>query len=370
MGSAVAFHLASRGASVCALEQFQIGHDRGSSHGYTRIIRLSYFEDPSYVPLLRRAFDLWRELEEAAERRLLHVTGALDAGPPGSRVFEGSRRSSVEHGLRHDVLSGDGVNERYPGYRLPPHFQAVFQPDGGFLEPERCIEAHAAMAIRHGAEIVTGRQVQSWRIARGGVEVHTGGDALRARHLVLCGGPWMPRLAPVLSPVLVPERQVVGWFDVPDRAAFSPARFPVFNLETGWGHYYGFPEHAVPGFKIGRYHHRSERADPDALDRAVHPPDESILRDCVREMFPLADGPLLRAGTCLFTNTPDEHFIVDRLPDAPQVLAVSACSGHGFKFCSVLGEVVADLVLSGRTAHDISRFRLDRFPAISNRPRP
>lgn len=362
MGSAAAYHLARRGADVCAVDQFEPGHDRGSSHGLTRIIRLAYHEDLSYVPLLRRAFDLWRELEAPLDAPLLHVTGSLDAGPEGSRIVDGSRHSCEQHGLPHERLSGAGVNERFPGYRLPDSHQAVLQPDGGFLDPEACIAAHVNGAARAGARLLARNRVHGWRATTDRVEVDIGGTTLAARRLVLCAGAWAPRLVPELAGVLRPERQVVAWFSVREPALFAPARFPVFNLETTLGHFYGFPEHGVPGFKIGRYHHRGEPADPDDMDRAVHAPDEAVLRAGVARCFPLADGPLLRAATCLFTNTPDEHFVVDRLPWCPRVLLVSACSGHGFKFCSVLGEIVADLVLDGRTRHDISRFAIARLP--------
>jgi sarcosine oxidase len=361
MGSAAAFHLARRGLSVRVIEQFSRGHTLGSSHGLSRIIRLAYFEHPSYVPLLRRAFALWRELEEAAEARLLHVTGAFDAGRAGSRVVEGSLDSCRTHALPYELLTADAVNERFPGYRLPADHLAVLQPDGGFLEPERCIEAHIGLAVRHGARVDQERTVRSWQRVRGGVEVATDHDVVRARQLVLCAGAWMPRLLPVLAPVLTAERQVVAWFEARDPELFSAARFPVFNLETDAGHFYGFPQFGVPGFKIGKYHHRREVVEPGTMDRDVHPADEEVLRACVRQVFPRADGPVLHATACLFTNTPDEHFVIDRLPDAPEVMIVSACSGHGFKFCTVVGEIVADLVADRATRHDISRFRLDRF---------
>jgi len=361
MGSAVAYHLASRGLKVVALERHTLGHDRGSSHGLSRIIRLAYFEDPSYVPLLRRAFTLWRDLETESGERLLHVTGAMDAGLPGSRVFEGSVQSCLAHGLRHEVLTAEEVNWRFPGYHLPPGYKAVFQPDGGFLEPEKCIRSYAAAASNHGANVRTGVQVQSWSRMTDGVVVRLADEEIRARQLVICAGAWTPALAPSLAPLLRPERQVVAWFAVEDDAAFAAGRFPVFVLNTPEAYFYGFPQHGVPGFKIGKYHHRAEVVDPDAMNRVVDADDEAVLRECVRSFFPAADGPMVRASTCIFTNTPDEHFIIDRLPGTPEVLVVSACSGHGFKFCSVIGEIVADLVTRGQTPHDISLFRLDRF---------
>jgi sarcosine oxidase len=362
MGSAAALHLARRGLSVVAVEQDELAHDRGSSHGLTRIIRLAYYEHPSYVPLLHRAFALWRELEQESGEQVLHVTGAIDAGVPGSRVFEGSLESCRVHGLRHEVLGAEEVNRRFPGYRLPRAFRAVFQPDGGFLEPEKCIRACARLSSGLGATLITGQAVRGWSRDAGGIIVHLDDRELRARQLVVTAGAWTPKLVPSLAPLLRPERQVVAWFAVGDADAFATDRFPVFVMNTPDGHFYGFPQFGVPGFKIGKYHHRSEVIDPDAMNRVVDADDVAVLRDCVRSIFPAADGPVLRSSTCIFTNTPDEHFIIDRLPDAPEVLVVSACSGHGFKFCSVIGEVVADLVTDGSTRHDLSLFRLERFP--------
>ncbi|HZI30124.1 MAG TPA: N-methyl-L-tryptophan oxidase [Gemmatimonadaceae bacterium] len=364
MGSAAAFHMARRGLSVIAVEQFESGHDRGSSHGLSRIIRLAYFEHPSYVPLLRRAFTLWRELEEESGEAVLHVTGAIDAGPPGSRVVEGSLESCRVHGLPHDLLDGAELNERFPGFRLPDEYRAVFQPDGGFLEPERCIRAHVRLARGLGATVREGVRVRSWRQEHGGVAVELDDDVIRARQIVVCAGAWMSQLVPSLAPLLRPERQVVGWFETAQHGLFDPVRFPVFVLTTGDGIFYGFPESGVPGFKIGKYHHRAEAVDPDAVRRSVDEKDEAVLRDCIRACFPAANGRLLKASTCIFTNTPDEHFIVDRLPEAPEAIVVSACSGHGFKFCSVIGEIVADLVTEGSTRHDLSLFRLDRFSTL------
>ena len=361
MGSAAAYHLARRGLSVLALEQHTLGHDRGSSHGLSRIIRLAYFEHPSYVPLLRRSFTLWRELENETGERLLHVTGAVDAGLPGSRVLEGSLQSCRLHGLQHELLSAEDVNRRFPGYHLPPGYRAVLQPDGGFLEPEKCIRSHAASASGRGAEIRTGVQVHGWSRMNNGVVIRLPDEDIRARQLVICAGAWTPALVPSLAPLLRPERQVVAWFAVTDDDVFAPGRFPVFVMQTPEGYYYGFPQYGVPGFKIGKYHHRAESVDPDTMDRSVNADDEAVLRGCVRSFFPAADGERLRASVCIFTNTPDEHFIIDRLPGAPEVLVVSACSGHGFKFCSVIGEIVADLVTRGETTQDVSLFKLDRF---------
>ncbi len=361
MGSAATDQLAARGLRVLALEQYDLGHGFGSSHGLTRIIRLAYFEDPSYVPLLRRAFALWRELEQGLEEPLLHVTGGLDVGFAGSLVFEGSLRSCREHDLPHEVLDATALAARFPGWRPAPNAMAVYQPDAGFLTPERCIHAFVDRARSRGAEIRTREKVLEYTARRGSVRVRTDRGEYEAAQLVLTAGPWNADLAPALQPLVTAERQVLGWFDIADQARFAPGAFPVFVLEAAEGIYYGFPEYGVPGFKIGRYHHREERVHPDTMDRTVHPQDEAALRDAVARYFPDANGALLSSAACLFTNTPDEHFIIDRAPDAPEVLLVSPCSGHGFKFCSVIGEICADLVQHGTTSHDIALFGLARF---------
>jgi sarcosine oxidase len=366
MGSAAAYHLAKRGQRVLVLEQFGIAHERGSSHGLTRIIRLAYFEHPSYVPLLRRAFELWRELEQSAGRRLLHVTGSIDAGHPDSRTVRGSLHSCQVHDLPHEVLTAAELSARCPGYALPSDYLAVLQPDGGFLIPEACIEAHIALAVAAGADVRTG--VKALTLAAtpgGGVVVHTADQAFEAAQVVVAAGPWLPILVPALAPLLQVERQVLAWFETEDHDAFAPARFPVFNLDHDGEHWYGFPEFGVPGFKFGCYHHLQETVDPDALDRdAVRPQDIDILRRGVAACFPGANGEVRMSKVCLFTNTPDEHFILDRFPDAPQIVLASPCSGHGFKFASVVGEVVADLVQRDATPHDISLHRFARFSPI------
>ncbi len=363
MGSATAYHLARRGARVLLLEQFAIAHDQGSSHGFTRIIRLAYFEHPSYVPLLARAYELWEALERESGRSLLHITGSLDAGARESRTFSGSLHSCQVHGLPHEVLTASEVAQRFSGYQLPDDVMAVFQPRGGFLVPEACLEAHVALATQHGAEVRTGERVLSWEARDDGVVVTTALGRYEAARLVVAAGAWTGALVPELHDVLVPERQVLGWFEIGDRDLFAPSRFPVFNLDLGGEHWYGFPEFGVPGFKLGCYHHLREVVDPDRMDRgAVSSRDVALLRALVERCFPAVSAETLLTKTCLFTNTPDEHFILDRLPDTPQVTIAHACSGHGFKFSSVIGEIAADLALDGATRHDIALHRLSRFP--------
>jgi sarcosine oxidase len=363
MGSAAACHLARRGATVLALERFSIPNDRGSSHGLSRIIRLAYWEHPAYVPLVRRAYALWRALEDASGTRLLVVTGSVDAGPPAGANVVGARAACAAFDLEYEELDSGALTARFPGYRLPSDIVAIHQPDGGFLMPERCIEAHVSLARRAGADIRSGVSVRGWDAGDGGVTVQTEDGTYRARRLVLTAGAWTGRLVPRASAALSPERQVMLWMRPLRPELFTTNRFPVFYIDVPGGAYYGFPDHDDAGFKIGRYHHLGQQVDPDTMDRTCHDADETLLRDAAARYFPDAAGRTIAMRTCLFTNTPDEHFAIGALPGAPSVVAAAGFSGHGFKFCSVVGEILADLALDGGTRHDIGLFALDRFPA-------
>lgn len=364
MGSATCYHLAKRGRRVLGVERFDIPHDRGSSHGYTRIIRLAYYEHPSYVALLRRAYALWDEIERAAGERLLHITGSIDAGPEDGWVFKGALQSATLHDLPHEVLTAAEVARRFPGYRLPAEMLSLYQPQGGFLRPEAAIVAYVNAAFDHGAAIHARERVAAWApTAGGGVRVTTDRGVYEAGSLVLTAGAWIGHLLPALAGVAVPERQVLAWLHPQRRELFTPARFPVFNLECAEGRFYGFPQFAVPGFKFGKYRHFGEEGEPDTLLTEPTDADEAMLRAFAARYFPDGTGPTMMLRACMFTNTPDGHFVIDTHPDHPQVAFASPCSGHGFKFASVIGEIMADLATTGTTPHDISRFRLARFVA-------
>jgi sarcosine oxidase len=361
MGSATVYELARRGVRVLGLERFDIPHDLGSSHGVNRIIRLAYWEDPAYVPLLRRAYELWRELEHRRGERLLVITGSIDAGAAASRTFAGSLRSCAIHSLPHEVLDAAALHRRFPGYRVPSEIAAVYQADGGFVLSERAIVNYVEAAHELGAEIHARELVQGWEAGDEGFLVRTAAATYRAPRLVLTAGPWTASLVPALQAFAQPERQVMLWVQPQRPEHFRLGRFPVFNMETPEGHFYGFPIFGNPGFKIGRYHHRHEPADPDHMDRECHVEDEAILREGIRRYFPEADGPTLGMKTCLFTNSPDGHFIIDRHPSDPRITLAAGFSGHGFKFCSVVGEILAELALEGRSRWDLGLFRLSRF---------
>lgn len=361
MGSATCYELAKRGQRVLGIERFDIPHDLGSSHGYTRIIRLAYYEHPSYVMLLKRAYELWGEIERVSGERLLYKTGSIDAGPADSWVFKGSFRSVVEHDIAHEVLTGKELNERFPGYRFPHDLMALYQQDGGFLTPERCVVAYVNAASALGAEIHGREAVLGWEPRGDGVRVITDRAEYEADSLVFTAGSWNSQLMPWLRGLAVPERQVLIWVQPERPEYFQLDNFPVFNCLVEEGRYYGFPVFGVPGFKFGKYHHFEEQGEPEMLRREPTRADEEMLREFAARYFPDATGPTMSLKSCMFTNAPDGHFIVDLHPEFPQVSFASACSGHGYKFASVIGEILADLAQRQSCRHDISLFALSRF---------
>jgi sarcosine oxidase len=361
MGSAALYHLARRGVRVLGIERFAPGHDRGSSHGLTRIIRLGYFEHPTYVPLLTRAHALWRELEAAAGRRLLTVTGIVEIGRPGSTLVTGTLAASRLHGLPHEVLDATGAMRRFPAFRLPEDFVGVVQPDGGFVLAEPSVLAHVALAKAAGAEVRESEIVWAVEPRAGRVRVVTDRGAIDAGVAVVAAGPWAKQLLPDLSAPLAVTRNVLGWFEPVEPSLFAAGLFPVFLMQTPHGIHYGFPPHAEIGVKVARHHQGGRTVDPDTYDRAVSGADEASIRTVLTEYLPAANGPLVTSKTCLYTETPDGDFVLDAIPGAPHVIVASPCSGHGFKFSPVIGEIVADLATKGVTRHDISRFRLSRF---------
>jgi sarcosine oxidase len=368
MGSASTYYLAKQGCRVLALEQFNIGHELGSAHGVSRIIRLAYAEDPAYVPLLRRAYKLWRQIERVSNERLLFITGGIDAGPADGAIVQGSLKSCRQHRLKHEQWDSKELRRRVPGFHLPQGMAAIFQPDGGFLLSERAVIAYVTAAQALGAEIHAREKVLRWDAERNRVVVHTDRGSYIGARLVITAGAWAAKLVPRLRRrrLASPERQVLIWTQPRRPELFRLGAFPVFNMEAPegneMGRYYGFPIFGIPGFKLGKYHHRKELVDPDRMDRECHPEDEAVLRQAIKRYFPDANGPTMAMKTCLFTNSPDEHFVLDLHPDCPHVSIAAGFSGHGFKFASVVGEIMADLALAGQSRHfsDLSLFSITR----------
>jgi sarcosine oxidase len=364
MGSAACWHLAQRGLRVLGLERFDLGHAMGSSHGMTRIIRIAYFEGSHYVPIVQRAHHLWKETGAAAGLKLLHVTGSLDLAPRGSGEVEASLQSCLDHGLEHEVLDGGEIAKRFPGFQLPGGHHALWQPDGGFVASEKAIYAHVGLAQSRGAEIRTNEPMLDWRpTADGGVEVRTGRGSYSAGRLVITSGGWIADAVPALAANVATVRQAIGWFTTRRPELYREGAFPVFILTVEEGHFYGFPLYEHPGFKLGGPHFGREPMDPRDDDRTPSPCQVALIRECLKRYIPDAAGEPLTLKGCVYSVTPDEDFIIDRAPGAPQVVFASCCSGHGFKFASAIGEILADLSTEVRPAFDLAPFSLARFAA-------
>ncbi len=362
MGAATCHHLAKRGQKVLGLERFELGHGMGSSHGMTRIIRLAYFEGSQYVPIVRRAHQLWTETGAQAGVELLHVTGSIDLAPEGSGEVESSHKSCLDHGLTHELLDHGEIAARFPQFHLPKGHVGLWQPDGGFVASERAIYTHVGLAQDNGAEIRTNEQVLAWEpTAGGGVKVRTNRTTYEAGSLVLTSGAWMDTLNPALAPHLKTVKQAIGWFTVKNRTSFLPDKFPVFILTVDEGNFYGFPLWEHPGFKLGGPHLGRTPIDPENPDRTPAPHQVGLIRDCLAKYIPDAAGDPLSLKGCIYTVTPDDHFVIDRMPGAPQVVFASCCSGHGYKFASAIGEIMADMAMDKVPPYDLSMFSLSRF---------
>jgi sarcosine oxidase len=363
MGSATLYHLARRGWRVLGLEQFAPGHNRGSSHGDSRIIRETYFENPLYVPLVQRAHQLWRELEERSGSRLMSITGGIMIGPPDGAVVSGTLRSAVEHDLPHEILTPGEVRKRFPAFRLGKGLVAVFDPRAGFLDPEACNRAHIELAREAGAEARFNEPVLDWIPDGSGVRVRTSSGMHTADRLALTAGAWTGELLPDLVLPLSIERQAVFWLEPgADSTEYDLARFPIYAYEYRAGNIcYGFPR-LSRGVKASVMHDGENVLDPDDVERTVRESEVDKLRAALRPILPkLAKAQVRESDVCLFTNTPDHDFVIDFHPFSPQILISSPCSGHGFKFASAIGEIQADLLMEGKTKFDLSPFRLGRW---------
>jgi sarcosine oxidase len=363
MGSAAAYHMAARGMRVLALDRYRPPHDLGSSHGETRLIREAYFEDPFYVPIVQRAYDLWMQLESEAGRPLMRLTGGLMIGPPDDALVTGAARSAEVHALPHERLSAGEVRRRYPGLEPEDHTVAIWEPRTGMLFPEACIAAHLRGAAARGATLRYGETVTAWRADGDGVAVETTAGRYRAGQVVLAGGAWMPALLEGSGVPLRVSRQTLHWFEpVAEPERFDPDRFPAWIYEHAPGIFtYGFPR--LNGTVKAAMHVPGVTADPDAIVRDVEPGETAALVGALRQYVPDVAGRQVRGAVCMYTNTPDMHFVIDRHPQHEQALIVSACSGHGFKFASALGETIADIVQARAPRFDLAPFRLSRFGA-------
>ena len=363
IGSAAAHHLARSGARVVAFDASRPPHTLGSSHGYTRIIREAYYEHPLYVPLVRRAYELWNELERQAQVPLLRVTSGITAGHEDGPLFRGARESAVAHGIEHEILDAEALHARFPMYAPEPGSVALVEKRAGVLFPERCIEAHLDGARGHGAQLRFDEAVTGWTSTAGSVTLTTAGGRVAAERIVVCAGPWLPALAAKagLRVPLEVERQLSHWFSPVDAAddAFDVTRCPVGLWEVPGGELFATLPDEGHGIKCGM-HHAGAPTTPSTVDRTVSAAETAAARALLTRFAPRAAGPLRDARVCLYTNTPDRHFIIDWV-ERDRVLLLSPCSGHGFKFASAIGEVAMQLLTVGRAETDLAPFSLARF---------
>lgn len=361
MGSAAAYHLAKRGKRVLGLDRFHPPHTFGSSHGATRIIREAYFEHPIYVPLVQRAYELWAELEKASGRKLLLQTGGVMIGPRDGVVFDGAKRSAEEHHLKHEILSAARLREHFPALVPTTEMAGVWEPRAGILFPELAIQTHLELAARTGADFHFNEPVLNWEPEGTGVRVRTGTASYSADRLLLSAGAWTSTLLRELSLPLFVERQILFWFEPHSRPdLFMPERCPIHLWEyDSERFFYGFPD-LGDGVKVA-LHHQGELTTPDAVRREVSTNEVETMRQLLYRFLPEADGALRSATVCLYTNTPDQHFVLDHHPVHRQVVIASPCSGHGFKFSPAIGEVAGRLIEEEEPGFDLGLFGVRRF---------
>ena len=366
-GSAVLHELATRGVDVIGVEQFDPGHDHGSSHGESRILRLSYFEHPSYVPLLVEARRRWTALDQDTPGEKVFVeTGCLEVGPPGAGLVRRSLDASRRHHLDVSELTGGEIERQFPAFRVPKDWFGIFQPHSGFLRPEMAIRRHVDLALRHGARLMTKTRLKRLESCASGVRLVLPDGDLLAGTVVVTAGAWIQQL---ISQSLIPltiSRQVVGWFEPTNAPPFEVGRFPVFLLATEQDAYYGFPN-IGSGFKMASHVVGPTLAAAEDLRQDAGAEDERRIRIPLGQYLPDANGRCLKMQTCMYTNTPDGHFLLDRAAHDARIVIGSACSGHGFKFAPVLGDILADMAQNKPPRFPIDGFSLNRslrLPAV------
>jgi sarcosine oxidase len=368
MGSAIVAHAAARKLKVLGIEQFSIPNIRGSSHGATRILRLGLHEGPTYVPLVLRAMELWKQLGEKIGTPIFHNCGGLDVALPDSRIFKGSKAACEKFGIAHEILDAAETSRRFPAIQPGADLLTVYQPGSGFVLPELAVTTHVNLALEVGAEIHGHERALHWESRNGRYLIRTDRSAYEARQIIFSAGAWIGKLLAEQNVPVAPERTVLGWFSPKANLSnFKPNRLPIWIVDLPeFGHFYGFPIYGIPGFKLGRLREiPSPAIDPDLARREPDFEDEADMRHFVKKVFPDADGPILSMETCFFENSPDRAPIIDRLPGESGAWIAGGFSGHGFKFCSAVGELMTDLVTTGSSRYDLSPFRLSRFAATA-----
>jgi sarcosine oxidase len=368
MGSSTCYHLAKQGYKVLGLEQFDIPHELGSHGGQSRIIRKAYAEHPDYVPLLQRAYENWKTLENETGTQVYFKTGLLYCGETNDSFIKGVQLSSEKYNIPVEELSQADAQKRYPQFKLPDGYMQLFEPDAGFVTPERSILLFAEQAIKRGAIIRTREKVLQWKRDNGTISVTTDQGSYQAKKLIITAGPWGGKMIPTLANQLTVTRQAIAWMKPKKWDDFTLGNFPCWIIEHGGHDYYGFPILPVgqlggpAGLKLAMHAPGGDITDPDHVNRNKKNEDEQVLIEALRRLIPDAYETTLTMKTCLYTNSPDQHFIIDHLPGYEKDVAIAAgFSGHGFKFVSVIGEIMADLAMKGQTKLPIGFLRASRL---------
>jgi sarcosine oxidase len=361
MGSAAAFELARRGHRVLGLEQFTLAHDRGSSHGQTRVIRQAYSDHSAYVTLLRRAYERWFDLEQRSGCPLFTVCGCLTLGQADGDRVSGVLQAAWEHDLPVERIAAAELRRRFPPFRLDDDFVGVLEPQAGFLRVEDCVATYAGEARRLGADLRTHETVLSWEATGSGVIVRTASGNFAAERLIVSAGAWAGRLLAQLGLPLTVRRMVLSWHATADDALFHQDCFPVYRAQVPEGIFYGFPVIDEHGHKVARSDSGTDIGGPDELNRTPTPADEAECLPFLDRYLPAVIGPARGSRVCMYTMTPDRNFILDQHPYHASVIIAAGFSGHGFKFASVVGEILADLAEKGRTDLPIEPFRIGRL---------
>jgi sarcosine oxidase len=362
MGSAALYALAQRGRRVIGIDRFEPGHSLGSSYGESRIIRMAYYEDPVYVPLLRLAYDAWRRLESRTGEHILTITGILEAGFEGSALVEGSLRSARQHGIPHEMLLPAQVNKRFPAFSIPPDWDCVFQSDAGILQPEKAINLLVKSASELGATVALGTRVKGVFPTGDHVEIHLeSGEMIEAGSAVLAVGPWIQEFVPELRSSMRLTRQPLMWFEPQEMQLVRPPAMPVFFFHTPDDLIYGFPDFRGSGVKVGSHLSGGELTTADEIRAEVSDDEKAHLRRMMARLIPAAAGRVRETHVCIYTRSTDAHFVLGLHPSASQIVLASPCSGHGFKFASIFGEILADLAMTRTTDKPIDFFRPNRF---------
>ena len=369
MGSSACYFLSQRGYKVLGIEQFSIPHDQGAHAGQSRIIRKAYFEHPDYVPLLNRAYENWKNFEDETGTQIYFRTGLVYFGGPGNIMMKGVRESASLYNVPLEKPGADSVPNRFPQFTIPQHFEILFEPEAGFVTPEKAIQLYAEQAIKYGATIHTKEKVLEWKKDGSGISITTDKNTYRCNKLIITAGAWAGKMIPGLADKIKVTRQFIAWVKPKNWDAYSLNNFPCWMIadDIKPGVYYGFPALPVAvfgcpeGLKLA-HHYPGTVTDPDNVNRQTNAGDEENLKYVLDKYLPGTFDSVLSAKTCLYANSPDEHFIIDTLPGYEDHVTI-ACgfSGHGFKFVSVVGEILADLAIEGKTKHPIEFLNAKRF---------